>query len=203
MEKVFYIYKYSIADEASVEVAEKTRLEFLPMIQRRKLSQLGKIAFATMFETLEGFEGELSRLIFASQFGEFDRLLKLIEQYQTENEVSPSVFSMSVHNATIGGFSLLNKINAPYNSLSAGENTLSAGLLDAIMNAGGGGVLFCYADSKSVSCLIGQEPRADAIKIIFEQGESRTEGEFEAFSKFLKGEKNEFGANFYTLKREK
>lgn len=203
MEKVFYIYKYSIASEDSAEASEKTGLEFLPMIQRRKLSQLSKIAFTSMFETLEGFEGELSRLVFASQFGEFDRLLKLIEQYQTENEVSPSVFSMSVHNATIGAFSLLNKINAPYNSLSAGENTLSAGLLDAIMNTEQGSILFCYADLKSASCLIGQEPKAGAMKIILEQNGAQAREDFEAFSKFLRGEENEFGANFYTLKRSK
>lgn len=187
------------------------------MLTRRKFSTLNKIALSTMYEC---YEGDNVNLTFASQYGEFERLLKLINQFKNENEVSPISFSSSVHNASVGIFSLLNKITKPYNAISAGENTLSNGLIDAVMDikSNNGNVLFCYADAmgenKSVSCLIGLTPREGSIKVklICEAcaipavagmtAGDRCGDEFTSFTDFLKGNVSKFKSEFYSLERQ-
>ncbi len=205
--KEFFIYKYSH------KVGEDVDLSFLPMMVRRKFSNLNKITLATLYEC---YEDNNVNLVFASQYGEFERLLKLIEQYKTENEVSPIAFSGSVHNASIALFSLLNKITTPYNAISASEKTLSAGLLDAIFSMDENNVLYCYADAlennQSVSCLMGFEARENAIKVKLSTRVNNVgvetptytdakNSEFDEFVKFLAGETNKFETNYYQLER--
>lgn len=136
----------------------------MPAIYRRKPGNLGKIALTAMNDVYEG--GDV-KLVFASNYGDFERTLKLIDQKNTEGEVSPNSFSFSVHNSSVGLFSLINKINSPYNSISAGENTFSAGLTESIITAGN--VLYCFAQQvgglKSLALFMGSKPRKSAIKI--------------------------------------
>ncbi len=138
---------------------ENLDLSQIPMMMRRKLSPVGKIALSTI---LQCFDGEDVRLVYASRYGELERVVKLIGQEHEDNEISPAGFSFSVHNSTIGLFSLINNLHSSYNSIAAGEESFSAGLLDAVMNKEK--TLFCFAESvdrfESISMLID-----------FEQGE--------------------------------
>ena len=138
---------------------ENIDLSQIPMMMRRKLSPVGKIALSTI---LQCFDGEDVRLVYASRYGELERVVKLIKQENEDNEISPAGFSFSVHNSTIGLFSLINNLHSSYNSIAAGEESFSAGLLDAVMNKEK--TLFCFAESvdrfESISMLID-----------FEQGE--------------------------------
>lgn len=191
----FFIYKKSYLTE------EKPDLSFIPMMTRRKLSHLSKIAFATLYKC---YEQDEVNLVFASKYGEVDKLLDLIKQYTSENEVSPIAFSSSVHNSTIGTFSLLNKIKSKYDAVSAGDNSLSNGLLNSILNKST--TLFCYADTipelQSVSCLLGEsyQENADKIELIFETNNTQ-KNEYERFIKFLENTSPEFKAPFFTLRR--
>ena len=199
MNQKFFIYKKSISTE------EKPDLSFIPMMTRRKLSRLAKIAFATIYACC--YENMPSvNLVFASQFGEFEILENLIAQYSAENEVSPIAFSSSVHNAAIGNFSLLNNIKNKYNAVSAGKNSLSNGLLEAVVEKEE--TLFCYADtipySKSISCLVGRENKENADEIeIYPAQNTVCDDEFERFANFLNKETDEFLSPLYTLRRVK
>lgn len=199
MNQKFFIYK------SSVSIDEKPDVSFIPMMTRRKLSRLAKIAYSTLY----GCHPDLSEgvnLVFASHYGEFDILENLIEQYSSENEVSPILFSSSVHNATIGNYSLLNNIKNKYNAVSAGENSISNGLLEAFTESEK--TLFCYADtlpySKSLSCFVGHEEaeNSDEIQIIMTENLPNGQ-EFERFARFLNKETDEFEAPIYTLRRMK
>ncbi len=195
MNRKFFIYKTSYSTDLN------TDLSFIPMMTRRKLSPLVKCAFSTIYNC---FEKDDINLVFASQYGEVDKLNLLIEQYTKENEVSPIAFSSSVHNNTIGTFSLLNKINNKYNAVSAGEYSLSNGLLEAI--TANETTLFCYADTipetKSVSCLIGnvKKDNADEIELSLRKNECYG-NEYKNFIKFLNKEENYFLSPFYCLRR--
>ena len=194
----FFIYKYSYKNNQAID------LSFLPMMTLRKLSNLDKIALATLYEC---YEKDNANLVFASQYGEFDKLKRLINQYKEENATSPTLFSTSVHNAAIGTFSILNKIDSPYNAISAGENSLSQGFLESVLNKQKNNVLFCYADAfeaqKSVSCLLGKAPRENAIKVSFKNKSSDNcvKDEFASFTKFLEGEFDKFETDMYILER--
>lgn len=195
MNHKFFIYKTSYSTDIN------TDLSFVPMMIRRKLSPLAKCAFSTIYNC---FEKDDINLVFASQFGEVDKLNLLIEQYTNENEVSPIAFSSSVHNNTIGTFSLLNKINSKYSAVSAGEYSLSNGFLEAITTDET--TLFCYADTipdtKSVSCLIGNisKANADEVELILQKNDDVGD-EFKNFIKFLNKEENYFLSPFYCLRR--
>lgn len=145
----FCIKKYSYVTEDSID------LSFMPPLSRRKLSLADKLALCAMNECYETPE---VKIVFASQYGEIDRLDKIITQYTEENEVSPATFSGSVHNSAPGAFSLLKKITCGYNAMAAEENTFSSGLVEAAASAGDTDVLFCCCDTKNevfgFSCLI-------------------------------------------------
>lgn len=154
----FYIEKYSQRTFENIDVS------FLPPMARRKLSLLDKIALCLMNDCISSYKDSESiknlKIVFASRYGELDRLKKLVYQYTEENEVSPATFSGSVHNSVVGQFSLLNKITAGYNSISAEENTFEAGLIEAVISSKDNDVLFCCCDAmsetntKGFSCLI-------------------------------------------------
>jgi len=127
-----------------------TAVSFVPPIQRRKLSTLDKLALASMEKV---FTPEIEEIVFASKYGEIDRLNSIISQYQEFGEVSPAQFSGSVHNYTAGFFCILKKLNIPYYAVSAGDDTLRNGLIKAVISTAGN-VLFTYADNFAISCII-------------------------------------------------
>lgn len=155
----FYIKKISHSTGENIDLSQ------IPMMMRRKLSPVGKIALSTL---LQCYDGDDVKLTYASRYGELERVVKLIKQEHEENEISPIGFSFSVHNSTIGLFSLMNKIHSPYNSISAGENSFCLGLLDAAMNKVK--TLFCYAESvdrfESISMLIDNEGQGEHVRIM-------------------------------------
>ena len=154
----FYIKKISHSTGENIDMSQ------IPMMMRRKLSPVGKIALSTIIKC---HDNEDIKLVYASRYGELERVLKLIKQEHEDNEISPAGFSFSVHNSTIGLFSLLNNMHSSYNSMAAGEDSFSAGLLDAVLYKEK--VLFCYAESvdryESISMLIDFE-EGEKVRIV-------------------------------------
>lgn len=132
--------KFNI-EKISYRKFDEIDLSFLPSMLKRKLSNLDRLAINTMNDCYK----EGVKIVFASRFGELDRLKTLVKQHNLENEVSPSYFSSSVHNSSIGQFTLFKTIKEGYNSISAGEHTFSTGLIEAILSLEKD-VLYCYAD---------------------------------------------------------
>lgn len=181
-EKIFYIKDYKYADNGEIDIS------FIPMMQRRKLSKVDRFAIYTLSH-FKDFE--IEEIVYSSQYGEFERLAKLIGQYSADNEVSPILFSGSVHNYLVGLYSQMNKFTSSYTSISAGEKSLSMGLLKSILTENKN-TLFCYADNcdgvvKSVSCLVSGDD--GKIKCRFKKVNSDAKAdEFDEFVKFLNGD---------------
>ncbi len=197
MNEKFFIYKTSVLKSENLD------LSFIPMMARRKLSPIARITFALLNEC---YDGNDVNLVFASQFGEVDRLESLISQYTTDGEVSPISFGSSVHNASVGAFSLFKGIKNKYNAVSAGENSLSAGFWDAISEKEK--TLFVYADTlpelSGVACLIGKEPQAEACEYeLYISQNSAQDNEYQRFVKFLTKDAQNFTAPYYTVRRVK
>lgn len=194
----FYINKYSYLKK---EIAD---ISFIPMLMRRKLDTLGKAGLCTLYNILD--ENINSSLIFASQYGDIERVLKLIQQRKEEGEISPTGFSFSVHNATIGLFSLLNSIKTSYNSISAGENTLAYGILEAILTCKENPTIFCFTENKnelqsvSFSCSTAKLDE-QAQEIIFIKETNNPKDSFDDFILFLENKKQCYYSDIYTLRR--
>lgn len=181
-------------------------LKFLPMLVSRKLSKLDKIAFSTLYDC--HIASLNPNLVFASIHGQYDRLVKLTSQYQEDNEVSPNAFSSSVHNNTIGVFSILNKITAPYISISAGDNTVSAALCEAVIQLKQvDNVLFCYADcfedkKRSISVLFSKYMSDNSFKVTFSKVKNETScDEYDMLLNFLQGNIKSFSARYFRIER--
>lgn len=197
----FYISNFYYVNEEFVDVS------FLPPMARRKLSLLDKLSLCALNQAYQG--GDI-KLVFASRYGELDRLNKIISQYLDDNEVSPAAFSASVHNSVIGQFSLLKNIKKSYNSLASGENTFSAGLLEAFLSADeNDDVLFCYADSyeknEAAACIISKKLHPDSIccEYLSDNIELSAKSETENFLEFVSKNKDYFAASdgLYALVR--
>ena len=194
---VFYISNIYFLDGQNAQ--EKIDLSFLPPMSRRKLSLVDKAALSVMNTAYTGGDVEI---VFASQYGELDRLDKIISQYQQDNEVSPFTFSTSVHNCIAGQFSLLNGIKKSYNALASDENTFSIGFLDSIVRLNeDNDVLYCYADAyddvAASAMLLSKKPKEGSIKVEFLQEQTvfaGTDDEFEEFQNFIAGEKSYFSS---------
>ena len=194
----FYINKYAFVKD------EIPDLSFIPMLMRRKLDNFGKAALYSLYNVYE--ENTQDKLIFASCYGDIERVKKLINQRQEEGEISPTGFSFSVHNATIGLFSLLNSIKSSYNSISAGKDTLTNALLEAILESKTTPIIFCYAEHneklESLALSISNtKENKNSIEVTIDLSNNNNLNSFDDFILFLNGEKTTFTSTLYSLKR--
>lgn len=181
----FYIGKFSKFSPGNCNLSE------IPMLTRRKLGNLDKAVLASI---LEIYEDGIEEIVFSSAFGEIERLNSMIESYQELNEASPIKFSGSVHNYPAGSICQLKKITVPYHAFSAGKNSLSVGLIKALIS-NKSKILFCYGDSfpetNSIACLISKEKGDIKCKFTKCVCESE-ENEISSFEKFLNGHTKTF-----------
>jgi hypothetical protein len=108
-------------------------LKQVPPIKRRRLNGLSKMAMHTSLNCLEHAEysAQETLTLFASQHGELNRTVTIISDITNTQEISPKDFSLSVHNASLGLFSIFNKNTNPGTSVAAGTNTFGFALLEA------------------------------------------------------------------------
>lgn len=196
----FYINKYSFIKD------EKPDTSFIPMLMRRKLDNFGKAGLYTLYNVYDNDKNY--KLIFASCFGDIERVKKLINQKKEEGEISPTGFSFSVHNATIGLFSLLNSIKSSYNSVSASEETIANALLEAIIDSKTQPVIFCYTENdktlESIAISISQDLENEEsieVTVNITNNDEITPIFFNNLVEFLKGETKTLSSKLYTLIR--
>ena len=102
----------------------------LPANEARRTTTVIRLALKVI-ETIE-YRPNTS-VVFASSEGDLDITDKICKALSTkEKMVSPTLFHNSVHNAPAGYFSIAADMKTPSVSLSAGDNTFSAGLVEAV-----------------------------------------------------------------------
>ncbi len=179
-------------------------VSFIPAIQRRRLTDIDKSAVFVMNKALTE---DTEYIVFSSQHGEAERLDKLITQYTTEKEVSPNVFSGSVHNYAAGFLLMNNKKPVPYNALASGDNSISMGLLSAIISKYDN-VLFCYADNFDDKCIsfainISKNKTINADKYYIQmKRDNITKDDFREFVSLFSKEKDSLNTGLYKIVRQ-
>lgn len=118
----------------------------LPAMLRRRLDPLGRMALHTSWSCLDGVAA--AQFVFASRHGSLPRTVELLAALVDHQPLSPTLFSVSVHNGTAGLYSMARGDRSAATAVAAGADTLSMGLLEAAcqVSAGAAHVLFCYAD---------------------------------------------------------
>jgi len=148
----FYIDKFVYTQKE-----HEPDLGFVPANIRRRFNLEDK---HTVFSINHCMREDAEEIVFASQYGCFDRLQKLTEQFKEMKEVSPALFSNSVHNTSVGQYTLLTKKTLPSLAISCGEETFIRGLITAITTKKT--VVYCFSDFfgdiKSICFLISSTP---------------------------------------------
>ena len=115
-------------DEDTPQLPE---LKQVPPMTRRRLSKLTKLAFDVALQTAEQQDNHPLPTIFASRHGDLHKTLMLLQQLGNGEELSPSQFALSVHNAISGQFSIYSQNQADSNAIAAGADSLHYAVLDA------------------------------------------------------------------------
>ncbi|WP_241075763.1 beta-ketoacyl synthase chain length factor [Achromobacter insuavis] len=105
------------------------RLEFLPAMQRRRLSLMARAAFECAWPVAEGQPP--MPLVFASRHGETTRNFGLLQSLAAGEPLSPTAFGLSVHNAIAGQWSIIRRETTESVALSAEDDGLEHAFLEA------------------------------------------------------------------------
>mgnify|MGYP003121641211 CR=1 FL=1 len=97
-------------------------------MQRRRLSPLARVVFYTLYQCEPQSGGPV---VFSSTMGEIQRTQGILEAIADGDPVSPAAFSLSVHNAVVGLWSLVNGVTSPMISLAPVEGSPVPALLEA------------------------------------------------------------------------
>jgi len=214
MKNTFYIDKYAIW--TGTDDIKSPKVDFVPALIRRRLTEVEKIGLY-LTQQLEPLP-DIKCIVFASQFGEWQQTIKLIEQMHEENEMSPAGFSHSVHNAMPGLWAILHNSQCNYTTVAANELTIDCGLIETLSR--GENVLFIYAeeacpefyksafDKPNIGCgiavILSLKPEGEARKICFENLSNSDKKclIFNDLVDFLENKK-ELQSPFFVLKDEK
>ncbi|MFH7044934.1 beta-ketoacyl synthase chain length factor [Paucibacter sp. JuS9] len=112
------------AAEAVAPLAE------VPAMTRRRIDPLGRAALQVAWWA-QG-EAPTGPVVFASRWGEILRSVALLRQLQAGEPLSPTAFSLSVHNASSAVYSIARGDTANYAAVSAGPASAAAGVCEAI-----------------------------------------------------------------------
>lgn len=134
-------------------------VSYLPSLLRRRLDRAGRMALSTAWPCTEGLPSVQS--VFSSRHGALDRTLDLLVHLADRETLSPTTFSLSVHNSTAGLFSIARSDRGAATAMAAGSDSLAMALLEGanLVGEGASHVLVCYSDDVTPSpyCEFGVE----------------------------------------------
>lgn len=123
-------------------------VSLIPPMLRRRLSPIGRAAMSVIMP-LATTHGSMP-LVYVSRHGDLSRTLALLEGLATGEPLSPTAFSLSVHNATAGLFSIQQGLTGNITALSGGAEELVPALLEALG--------LCNVQVPRVLCVFCDEP---------------------------------------------
>ena len=113
-----------------------SKVQNVPAMLRRRLGNAGKLA-ASVFEDIQGLD-ENTLSLFASRHGEIDLTYNLLYGIGHGRPMSPMGFSMAVHNAIGGIYTMAKQNKAPLSAIAASDGLILPCLFEAavLMQAG-------------------------------------------------------------------
>lgn len=159
------------------EGATSPDVRFVEPLLRRRLGPLAKMMLHAANACVQELRG--ARLVFASRHGELTYTVAMLRELAADGMPSPSMFSLAVHNAAAGIFSILRQDSAPATAVAAGEDTLGHALIECycqLEQFPGQPVLLVYADKPlpaEFSKFVEMPERDVAIAVLFTPDASR------------------------------
>ncbi|SFA70465.1 Beta-ketoacyl synthase, N-terminal domain [Collimonas sp. OK607] len=101
----------------------------MPAMLRRRAGAMGKMALEAAYRCLDGKAGVPT--VFCSRHGECVRSVELLADLAQGQPLSPTSFSLSVHNAAAGLFSIARQDQASHAALAAGHSGVEHAVIEA------------------------------------------------------------------------
>lgn len=113
---------------------EGLRLDFIPLALRRRCSSFSKVTLAVAHAAArECNDLHNTRTVFASSYGESQITYDLLQDLAIGQQLSPMGFSLSVHNAGSGLYSIATNNKAFSTAIAAGKRTFLMGLCESLL----------------------------------------------------------------------
>lgn len=135
MHQNFVIQKWSVwppvdSNAELDKLAQKELLSSIPKMLKRRLSPLARVVFCAAIPCIP--ENKQFPSIFSSVHGELAKSFAMMEQIEAGEEISPTAFSLSVHNAIAGLFSMVFKNNRESTVVASGEEGMACAFIEAL-----------------------------------------------------------------------
>ena len=147
----------------------------IPMMSARRMSKGCRAAVEVATSLMK--KHSVDSLVFSSRHGDLNRSEKIFSNLANNADISPTDFSMSVHNAASAMTSIQQKFHGPVTSIAAGTDSLHSALIEALslLDAGKKKVLVVDFESSLPEILGGaleEEARTDpyALGLVLSNG---------------------------------
>lgn len=120
--------EWAKGDRTMGEIGEPALQQMPPML-RRHAGRLGRLACSPAYDTLADLRDV--PMVFSARYGEVSRSVELLTALSAADELSPTTFGLSVHNAVPGLFSMARKETANSIALAAGDDSAECGVIEA------------------------------------------------------------------------
>lgn len=120
--------------------------DFLPAMQRRRLSRLARMTLHVAWPLCA--ENEQLPFVFASRHGETPRTYALLSEVAEQQPLSPTQFGLSVHNAIAGQWSILRGQHGESVAIAGEADTFEHAMVEAaaLLSDGAPSVLVVVAE---------------------------------------------------------
>ncbi|HET7370136.1 MAG TPA: beta-ketoacyl synthase chain length factor [Gammaproteobacteria bacterium] len=127
---------------------DQPRVDYLPPLLRRRLDRMGRMALHTAWFCAEGLDE--FEVVFGSRHGSLGRTADLLADLARGEPLSPSAFSLAVHNSVAGLFSIARGNRCRATAMAAGLDTLGMSLLEgaSLVAEGAQHVIVTYAEDR-------------------------------------------------------
>lgn len=117
-------------DKHIIDAADQENPERVPKLLQRRLSPLAKAVFIVADSCFGGSKS--LPIVFSSAHGEICKSLTMLQTIQAKEELSPTAFSLSVHNAIAGLFSIAFAIRQEITVIAPGQEGIAPGFIEAL-----------------------------------------------------------------------
>lgn len=120
----------------------------VPMLLARRLKGGSRLAADIAISLLSQYDN-IDAIVFASRHGELERNFNILKALAHQQDISPTDFTMSVHNATVGSVAIASKFKRLTTSIAAGMDTFQQALneVSVLLQTGANRVLFVDFDN--------------------------------------------------------
>ena len=112
-----------------IQGTSEPRVAAMPAMLRRRAGFIGKMALEVAYRCLNGRAAVPT--VFCSRHGECARSVELLQDLVRDLPLSPTSFSLSVHNATAGLLSIARQDQANHSAVSAGNSGVEHAVIEA------------------------------------------------------------------------